>query len=85
MSIRREYFSDWKKQTYECPCGWSGPSTQLDHEYFNALVQYSCPKCELSLLLVSHPTLDAVASAAKAGDIEAQQMMERQKANATSE
>jgi len=54
-----------------CPsCDWSGPSA--DHEdYFEQLLDVTCPSCDTMLLIVSYPTPDETQAAAPAGNQEA--------------
>jgi len=55
-----------------CPsCGWTGRGG--DHEeYFEALLDVTCPDCDSMLLIVSFPTAEETRAAAAAGDPRAQ-------------
>lgn len=75
MSDHVAYFSDWRARTYTCECGWSGPQADLDIEPFDELAQYSCPKCDRHLVLVSYPTGDDIKEAAARGNEEAVKML----------
>jgi hypothetical protein len=43
---------------FGCPCGWEGPLTQLVPEDFGDVIDYSCPRCDQTLVLRSKPTAD---------------------------
>ncbi|MEI8230591.1 MAG: HD domain-containing protein [Candidatus Peregrinibacteria bacterium] len=50
-------FDDWRNAELTCPvCGWKG---KIEHKYTEAhdgLFDYSCPKCDKMLAIVSYPT-----------------------------
>ncbi len=75
MSEHVAYFSEWRARPYTCECGWSGPSKELDTEFFDELAQYSCPKCDRHLVVVGYPTGDDVREAAERGNEEAKRML----------
>ena len=68
-----DYFlPGWRQATHACPaCQWSGDSRQMEMELFDEQTEYSCPQCELPLLLVVHPDLAQIRQAAAAGHPEA--------------
>ena len=70
-----KYFSTWRQETFRCACGWSGTADAMAMEPFAELAEYSCPKCDVHLILVSYPTGDEVKTAAAAGNEEAQHML----------
>ncbi len=54
--------------TLTCPgCGWSG-SGAGNEEYFDELLDVSCPQCDRMLLIVSFPTAEETRAAAAAGN-----------------
>ncbi len=56
---------------FACQCGWTGVFSELDHEWFEALVDGSCRSCGTMLAIRSHATFDEIRRAAAAGDPEA--------------
>ena len=55
------YFSDYKNEPLVCPlCGWQGTWAEGDHEFFESLVDCSCPACPSApmLAIVASPTHD---------------------------
>ena len=47
----------------------------MEMELHDEQTEYSCPQCELPLLVVPHPNLQQVQAAAAAGNEEAQQQL----------
>jgi hypothetical protein len=64
MSAQRfNYFDDWKTEILECPkCHWRGTFEQGSVEYYDELMDCSCPNCPVldapMLAIVSYPTLE---------------------------
>lgn len=65
MSARHfNYFDEaWKTEILECPkCHWMGTFEQGSVEYYDELMDSSCPKCDVfktpMLAIVSYPTLE---------------------------
>ncbi len=54
-------FSDYKNEPLVCPeCGWKGTWVEGSHDYFDSLVDCSCPADGCSgpmLAIVAHPTI----------------------------
>jgi len=67
------YYDDWRESAITCEqCGWRGIGGQTSQsEVFEQLYERDCPICAERLLVVSFPTLDEVAEAAKRGVPEA--------------
>ena len=66
------YDADWRELIFRCPeCDWSGRTTQMDNELFEALIEYSCSQCQNILALVSLPTSEDLKAAVVAGNSEA--------------
>jgi len=58
-----KFYDDWKTAIFECPkCGWKGTFDQGAVEYYEALMDSSCPVCDFfsapMLAIVSYPTLE---------------------------
>lgn len=73
-----DYFqAGWREQVHQCAaCEWRGDSRQMLMELDDELTEYDCPACENPLLLVVHPDLAAIQTAAAAGNEEAQSHLE---------
>ena len=61
MAKHFHYFDDWKAPILECPnCGWRGTFEQGDVEYYQDVMDSSCPACDVFeapiLAIVSYPT-----------------------------
>jgi len=42
-----KYYDDWKTVIFECPkCGWKGTFDEGAVEYYEALMDSSCPACD---------------------------------------
>lgn len=68
-----DYFAaGWRERVLPCPCGWQGDSRAMAMELHDAVTDYACQECGNLLLIVSHPTLEQVRTAAAAGNGEAQ-------------
>lgn len=66
------YFSAWRDAPHTCAaCEWQGSSVQMELEPHREQSEYSCPQCECLLLVVAHPDLAQVQTAAAAGHPEA--------------
>ncbi len=47
-----EYFDDWRNEILVCPsCGWRGTFEEGLREYWEAVVDSSCPNCPESPML----------------------------------
>ncbi|MDD5054871.1 MAG: HD domain-containing protein [Candidatus Peribacteraceae bacterium] len=50
-------FDDWRNAALRCfVCGWTGKIKHEDTEVYDSLFDYSCPKCDKMLAIVSYPT-----------------------------
>jgi hypothetical protein len=54
-------------------CGWTGPASAGDKNFFDELFDISCPKCDAMLLIVPYPTDEETKQAAAAGNEKARQ------------
>ncbi len=83
MARRFDYYDDWKSKLLTCPkCGWSGTFEQGAVEYFEQLMDSSCPACKWphapKLAVVSFPTLEETeANFEKLSDAEKASLAER--------
>ena len=69
-----DYFSPgWRERVLSCPCGWQGDSRATAMELHEQVTDYACPGCGNLLLIVSHPSLDQVRTAAAGGHAEARE------------
>ena len=77
MEEHFNYFSDWREQQAHCTaCGWTGSSlTDAFEELFDALIEFTCPACNVIITMVSYPTLDEIEEAAEKGNSEAIKML----------
>jgi hypothetical protein len=67
-----DYFTTgWRERELPCPCGWQGDSRAMAMELHDAVTDYACAQCGNLLLIVSHPSLEQVRTAAEAGHAEA--------------
>jgi hypothetical protein len=49
----------WRVESFTCAaCGWSGPSDAMNPEYFDALKDFSCPRYDAMILIISYPRSD---------------------------
>ncbi len=64
------YYAYRQIETVECECGWSGPPGPHE-DYFDALLDVTCPRCDTMLLIVPYPTDEETREAAAAGNEEA--------------
>ena len=73
-----DYFqAGWRERSHTCAaCEWQGTSRQMVMELHDELTEYVCPQCENPLLLVVHPDLSRIQTAAAAGNAEAQSHLE---------
>ena len=45
-----------ENQKIECPiCHWQGKAKGGDIEYYDVLMDISCPKCEKMILIIDYP------------------------------
>lgn len=58
-------------------CGWVGPGTDADTNYFKELFDLRCPRCERMILIVAYPTIDETKAAAAHGNVRAIADMEQ--------
>jgi hypothetical protein len=49
-------------------CGWTGPASAGDKDFFDELFDISCPKCDAMLLIVPYPTSEETKKAAAEGN-----------------
>jgi len=82
MTETFRYYDDWKSATLECPrCGWKGTFEEGDVEYYDALFDCSCPRCDTRppmLAIVSYPTTEETEENwDKLSDSEKQRFLER--------
>ena len=71
MAAKQIRYYDYRRvETLECRCGWSGPPGPYE-DYFDALLDVTCPRCDTMLLIVPYPTDQETRDAAVAGDEEA--------------
>jgi len=72
-----DYFQPgWRDQPHTCAaCEWKGGSRAMVMELDEEAAEYACPVCENPLLVVIHPDLARVQSAAAAGNSEAQEQL----------
>jgi hypothetical protein len=67
-----------QRDTFPCPqCSWQGTAAAMTREWFEALMDFSCPKCDTMILIVSYPTLVEIEEAASRGNAEAQSELAR--------
>ena len=57
-------------------CGWKGPASAGDKDFFDELFDISCPVCDAMRLIVPYPTDEETKKAAVAGNEEAQEHLE---------
>ena len=73
--IRNYFTPGWRKDRLHCVCGWEGTSANMQMELHEEVTDYTCPACENTLLIVTHPDMQQVQQAAAAGNEEAQQQL----------
>lgn len=73
--IRNYFTAGWRSDRLSCACGWEGDSSRMPMELHEEVTDYSCPSCENTLLIVSHPDMEQVRQAAADGNVEAQQQL----------
>lgn len=74
--IIRNYFTPgWRSDRLSCICGWEGTSANMQMELHEEVTDYTCPACENTLLIVTHPDMQQVQQAAASGNVEAQQQL----------
>ena len=73
-----DYFEPgWRDAQRVCAaCEWTGTSRALVMELHEDLTEYDCPECENPVLIVMHPSLTQVQTAAAAGHSEASEQLE---------
>lgn len=72
MAENCNYYGEWRNKSFNCPnCNWLGSASDMDMEMHAELADYSCPRCETMVLIVSYPTLEETRIAAAAGNAEA--------------
>lgn len=77
VTVTDYYQPGWRERVHPCPaCDWQGDSRAMEMELHDAQTEYTCPRCELPLLIVTHPTLEQVRAAARSGNPEALQQLE---------
>lgn len=76
-TIENYFQPGWREQVHACAaCEWRGDSRAMVMELHEDLTEYDCPSCENPLLMVMHPDIDQVQTAAAAGNTEAQQQLD---------
>ena len=73
--IRNYFTPGWRTDRLHCVCGWEGTSANMQMELHEEVTDYTCPACENTLLIVTHPDMQQVQQAAAAGNVEAQQQL----------
>lgn len=74
--LLQDYFTEgWRERVLVCACGWQGDSRAMAMELHAEVTDYSCPSCGSLVLIVSHPSLEQVQSAAAGGHPEARQQL----------
>ena len=73
--IRNYFTPGWRNDRLHCVCGWEGTSANMQMELHEEVTDYTCPACENTLLIVTHPDMQQVQQAAAAGNVEAQQQL----------
>ena len=73
--IRNYFTPGWRTDRLHCVCGWEGTSANMQMELHEEVTDYTCPACENTLLIVTHPDMQQVQQAAAAGNEEAQQQL----------
>ena len=73
--IRNYFTTGWRTDRISCACGWEGDSGKMQMELHEEVTDYTCPACENTLLIVSHPDLEQVRQAAADGNQEARQQL----------
>ena len=77
MAAKQVRYYDYRQiKTVECRCGWSGPPGPCE-DYFDALLDVTCPRCDTMLLIVLYPTDEETRKAAAAGNEEALAELQR--------
>jgi hypothetical protein len=72
---------------FACNCGWIGVFREMSNEWFEELIDGSCPRCGTMLAIRTLPTIDEAREAAALGNPEAAKELasiEAQKRRATS-
>lgn len=76
-TIENYFLPSWRNQQHTCPaCGWKGDSRAMVMELDEEVTEYSCPTCENPLLVVLHPDMTLVQTAAAEGNAEAQEQLD---------
>lgn len=77
------YFDDWRRQELRCDCGWCGPLHLDQAEPHESLMEFCCPECDTSLVIVTYPTddeafkrLDELPRSERASVLKRQQFLE---------
>ena len=70
--VDNAYAPGWRNADTACEaCGWHGSVAAMRMEPDRDATDYACPGCGNLLLIVAHPTLEQVRTAAAAGDADA--------------
>ena len=76
ITVSDYYQNGWREDLHNCPaCEWKGSSRQMEMELHDEQTEYACPHCEFLLLVVMHPDLAQMQTAAAAGNTEAQEQL----------
>ena len=66
MAIFQYHDKSWRERGFTCPeCRWSGSTDDMGHDVFGELTEFSCAKCDKTLVIVPHPTLEQMLAAAE--------------------
>ncbi len=66
MAIIQSHDKRLNEREFTCPqCQWSGGTDDMGHDVFGELTEFSCAKCDKTLVIVPHPTLEQMVAAAE--------------------
>ena len=76
LVIDNAYAPGWRDADTACEaCGWHGSVAAMRMEPDRDATDYACPGCGNLLLIVAHPTLEQVRTAAASGDVDAAEQL----------
>ena len=74
--VDNAYAPGWRDADTACEaCGWHGSVAAMRMEPDRDATDYACPGCGNLLLIVAHPTLEQVRTAAASGDVDAAEQL----------
>ena len=74
--VDNAYAPGWRDADTACEaCGWHGSVAAMRMEPDRDATDYACPGCGTLLLIVAHPTLEQVRTAAASGDVDAAEQL----------